>query len=148
MLVAARPRGYMSITPKTQVVEENGTEPQARVTHCIGRSTYTLWGTTAIRCALSPARRNQESTGLRPSSSEAGPTGFRAFIIILPSTDKRERQSVNAASVPGLREWVVGAGARGGGSTPDGNCNANADNEEDSNDNPGDGSRTQAGFRC
>ena len=47
---------------------------------------------------------------MRPSSSEAGPTGFRAFIIILPSTDKRERQSVNAASVLGLREWVVGAG--------------------------------------
>ena len=49
---------------------------------------------------------------MRPSSSEAGPTGFRAFIIILPSADKRERQSVNAASVLGLREWVVGAGAR------------------------------------
>ena len=56
LLASSRPRGYMSITPKTQVVEENGTEPQARVTHCIGRSTYTLSGTTAIRCALSPAK--------------------------------------------------------------------------------------------
>ena len=63
---------------KTQAVEENGTERHARVTHCIGRSTYTLSGTTAMRCALqliesrracAPPRARLVRRAFAPSSS-------------------------------------------------------------------------------
>ena len=103
-------------------------------------STDTLSGTTAT---VRPSA-NQESMGLRPASSESGPTGLRAFITILSSTDKQERESRQ-------RQAGLGTGCRGrarGGGTPDDNCSANADKQDDSDSDPGNGSRTQAVLRC
>jgi hypothetical protein len=101
-----------------------------------------LSGTTAT--VRPPA--NQESTGLRPASSESGPTGLRAFIIILPSTGKQERESRQRESRQAWRRRSSGR-ARGGG-TPDADGSADADKQDDSDSDPGNGPRTQTVLRC
>ena len=104
------------------------------------RSTDTLSETTET--TRPPAV--QESMGLRPAST-SGPMGLRAFITILSSADRQERESGQRQA--GLVERVQGPGSRRS-HIPDDDGSADADNQDGPNGNPGNGSCTQAVFRC
>ena len=53
-----------------------------------GRSTILVVEDKSDHAPSSHSKATQESTGLRPASSESGPMGLRAFIIILPSAER------------------------------------------------------------
>ena len=92
----------------------------------------------ARSCALTQPVKAQGS----PAS--VGLTALRALTTFLPSTGQRQGRELawhQAGSSTGAEAAAVGQ-------APDGNCNANAEKQTDSNDNPGDGSRTQAVLRC
>ena len=80
------------------------------------------------------------SLNAQGSPAWVGLTGLRAFTTILPST--AEARGELGWCQTGLL-WT-GAEAATVGKAPDDNCSANADKQDDSNSDPGNGSRTQA----